>query len=555
MRREKRKLLRRFFLSTLTIFSLSTPAFAQNWELVWSDEFTNGISSDWVYDIGTGSGGWGNNELQYYRQENATVENGHLVITARQENFGGRNYTSARMKTQGRQSFRYGRIEAGIAIPVGSGLWPAFWSLGSNFDSVGWPHCGEIDIMEHVNTETSIHGTIHWQDHNNQYANYGGSTTVSNPGGFHVYAVEWDESAIRWFIDGNQYHEASIANGVNGTNEFHQGFFLILNLAVGGNWPGNNIDLSRLPAQMRVDYVRVYRSADGSGSSSSSSSTSSSSSGGGLDVTVEAENYSDMSGVQTENTTDTGGGVNVGWIDDGDWMAYSGINIPTSGNYTVEYRIASQSTGGQLSLDLNAGSVVLGVADIPVTGGWQNWTTVSQSVYLDAGTYDFGIYANTGGWNLNWFRIHSNGGTGSSSSSSSGSSSSGAGFTQTVQAEAFTNMSGVQTENTSDTGGGANVGWIDSGDWMAYAGVTVPVSGAYLVEYRVASQSGSGVLSLDLNGGATVLGSLNIPATGGWQNWTTISHTVFLNQGTHDFGIYASAGGWNLNWWRITLID
>ena len=134
---------------------------AQNWQLVWQDEFTNGIGPHWRFETGTGSGGWGNNELQYYRRENASVENGQLVITARREDFGGMRYTSARMTTQGLATFKYGRVEARIKAPSSSGTWPAFWMLGSNITSVGWPASGEIDIMEHVNADPDIHGTIH----------------------------------------------------------------------------------------------------------------------------------------------------------------------------------------------------------------------------------------------------------------------------------------------------------------------------------------------------------------------------------------------------------
>ena len=382
-----------YWYACLTLACLTThETLAQNWQLVWADEFNGSIGPDWVFETGTGSNGWGNNELQYYRRQNATVENGNLVITARRENYGGRSYTSARMKTQGRKTFRYGRVEARIALPTGTGLWPAFWMLGSNITSVGWPACGEIDIMEHINAENVVHGTIHWQDHNGNYANYGGDRPA-NVNAYHTYAIEWNDQSIRWFFDGQQYHEVNIANGINGTQEFHNNFFILLNMAVGGNWPGFTVDNGRLPARMLVDYVRVYQ---GSGS------------GGGNNFSVrrEAESYNAMLGVQTEACSE--GGQNVGWIDQGDWMAFNNVTIPASGSYTIRYRVASPN-GSRLSSDLNAGSIQLGSVNIPATGGWQNWTTVTQTVNLNAGTYNFGIYAPQGGWNINWWSIQSAG--------------------------------------------------------------------------------------------------------------------------------------------------
>jgi beta-glucanase (GH16 family) len=224
--------------------------------LVWSDEFegTAVNTSNWNYDIG--GGGWGNNEKQYYQAANATVANGNLVITAKKERVKANSYTSARLKTQGKREFTYGRIEARIKLPLGQGLWPAFWMLGANINTVSWPKCGEIDVMEHINTENTTYGTIHWD--NNGHAMYGGSTTTT-PADYHVYAIEWDAAAIRWYVDGVKFHEANILNSINGTEEFHRPQFILLNVAVGGNWPGQTIDNSKLPASMYVDYVRVYQ--------------------------------------------------------------------------------------------------------------------------------------------------------------------------------------------------------------------------------------------------------------------------------------------------------
>lgn len=231
------------------------------WTLTWADEF-NGTSLDtskWNIEV-NGNGG-GNNELQYYtaRPENIRVSGGELVIEARKEAYMGKQYTSGRITTQNKASWQYGRMEARMKIPTGKGTWPAFWMLGNAISSVGWPASGEIDIMEHVNSEAFTHGTIHWSNQNNAYANYGGPSGNLDFAQFHVYAVEWDAAAIRWYVDGNKFHEVNIAGGINGTSEFHAPYFLLFNLAVGGNWPGGPDASTVFPNRMQVDYVRVYR--------------------------------------------------------------------------------------------------------------------------------------------------------------------------------------------------------------------------------------------------------------------------------------------------------
>ncbi len=254
--RAMRTLLRCLPLGVLA--AVAPAAHAQTWNLVWSDEF-NGTSVDgskWNFEVG--GGGWGNNELQYYTNgSNASIQAGALVIEARAQNVGGMSYTSSRMTTKGKLELTYGRIEARIALPAGQGLWPAFWMLGANIGTVGWPACGETDIMEHVNNDPAIHGTIHWDA--GGYASYGGGANVSNVGAYHVYTVEWTPASIKWFVDGTQYVEANIQNSVNSTEEFHRPFFLLLNLAVGGNWPGPPNGSTVFPARLFVDYVRVYQ--------------------------------------------------------------------------------------------------------------------------------------------------------------------------------------------------------------------------------------------------------------------------------------------------------
>jgi hypothetical protein len=280
-----------------------------------------------------------------------------------------------------------------------------------------------------------------------------------------------------------QYHEANIANGINGTSEFQNNFFILLNMAIGGNWPGFTIDNNAFPASMYVDYVRVYQST--------SAPT-------GVATVYQHCNYGGYAvglpvGSYTLSQLQARGVVN----DD-----VSSLRVQTG--YQIRVYQGDNFTGSSL---LKSGDDACLVDD-----GFNDKIT---SVVVSQATSS---------------------------------------FSQTIQAESYNGMLGVQVEATTDAGGGSNVGWIDTGDWMAYNNINVPATGSYLLEYRVASPTG-GRLPHDLNAGAVVLGSVNIPATGGWQSWQTVSQTVTINAGTYNFGIFAQTGGWNINWWRMTRLN
>ena len=234
---------------------------------LWNDEFDGDAidTSKWSFEIGTGASGWGNNEWEYYtdRKENAYIKDGVLHIRAQKEDYKGSKYTSARMITKGKFAFTYGTVEARIALPTGKGIWPAFWMLGENFDTVGWPACGEIDIIEAVNSENIVYGTNHWAN-GSEYATYGNNTGnyrdkkhEMDITQFHTYKFTWDEKYIRMFVDDFMYHEILIENSTGDTEEFHKPFFFLLNVAVAGNWPGFEVDDSQFPNEMLVDYIRV----------------------------------------------------------------------------------------------------------------------------------------------------------------------------------------------------------------------------------------------------------------------------------------------------------
>lgn len=244
-------------LKLLSFFTLLTFASQAQWTMIWNDEFDNATldNTKWAKDIG--GWGFGNNEAQYYSDSptNLSISNSELLITARREQFGTNEYTSAKIISKGKFQVKYGKIEARLKAPMGQGLWPAFWMLGTNIDQVSWPRCGEIDVMEHVNNNPKVNGTAHWDNVGHTYL---GGVITTDVTTYHNYAVTWDSLAIKWYVDEALYFQLNIANGVNGTEEFQAPFYLLLNLAVGGDWPGYPDATTVFPAQMTVDYVRVY---------------------------------------------------------------------------------------------------------------------------------------------------------------------------------------------------------------------------------------------------------------------------------------------------------
>jgi beta-glucanase (GH16 family) len=239
------------------------PSYSQCYELVWSDEFSkDGLPDSKTWTMETGGGGWGNNEWEYYTAndtDNCIISNGTLKIRALKESFGGRDYTSARIKTQNKAIFLYGKMEARIKMPYGKGIWPACWMLGN---SGSWPACGEMDIVEMIggtNNDNTCYGTLHW-DNNGTHAQAGGNRKLSSgilADSFHIYSIDWTPKSVKCFLDGVKYYELSITPA--SMTEFHKEFFFILNLAVGGNWPGYPDTTTVFPQTMEVDYIRVYK--------------------------------------------------------------------------------------------------------------------------------------------------------------------------------------------------------------------------------------------------------------------------------------------------------
>jgi beta-glucanase (GH16 family) len=260
-------------LLTLALLISFSAAAADGWRLVWADEFDqpNGSApspTNWVFDVG--GDGWGNNELEAYtdRRANSRIENGHLVIEALQEKFTGkdgkeRNYTSARLKTLGKKSWTYGRIEARMKLPRGQGVWPAFWMMGDDIRTKGWPTAGEIDIMENIGKEPSlIHGTVHGPGYSGP-GGIGGPYTLPNgkvfADDFHVFAIEWETNKITWLVDDHAFFSVTPEKLPAGKKwVYDHPHFILLNLAIGGHWPGIPNATTKFPQQLLVDYVRAY---------------------------------------------------------------------------------------------------------------------------------------------------------------------------------------------------------------------------------------------------------------------------------------------------------
>lgn len=256
--------------------------FTENWltpipnypgyELLFSDEFYGSRINyqNWAHQLGDGTAyglpaGWGNSELEYYtaRPENSYVSNGNLVIVARQESYQGRNYTSARLRTFAKLDLLYGKIEARIKLPSTKGIWFAFWMLPTDWEYGGWAASGEIDIIESINIADTIYGTIHyggqWPSHDSSGGSYSDGTDFSDD--FHTYAIEWEPTRIRWYIDEQLYNTETSwwSSGGSYPAPFDKPFHILLNVAVGGNWPDNPDGSSTFPQQMLIDYVRVYQ--------------------------------------------------------------------------------------------------------------------------------------------------------------------------------------------------------------------------------------------------------------------------------------------------------
>ncbi|WP_328433631.1 glycoside hydrolase family 16 protein [Streptomyces sp. NBC_00425] len=423
----------------------SAPTPPSGWTQVFLDDFTGpagtGVNtSDWQYSTGTsypgGPANWGTGEVETMTNSTANVSldgNGNLRITPLRDSAG--RWTSGRIETN-RTDFQPPsggrlRVEARIQMPnvtgtAAEGYWPAFWALGAPYrgNYQNWPGVGELDIMENVQGLNKVWATMHCGSNPggpcNETTGIGNSVACPNTtcqSGFHTYSMEWDRSvspeAIRFYVDGVNYHTVT-ANQVDATtwtNATNHGYFVILNVAMGGAFPdafGGGLDGDTQPGRpMVVDYVQVLQAAGTGGGTTTPPPTGSR----GAYGTIQAESYDSQSGTITESTSDTGGGQNIGALANGDWALYKGVNFGSSAATQFSARVAGGAAGGvsglvEVRLDSRSAALV-GSFAVGNTGGWQSWRTIPANISSVTGTHDVYLTFTSGQpadfVNVNWF--------------------------------------------------------------------------------------------------------------------------------------------------------
>jgi len=509
------------------------PSAQADYSLVWSDEFDGGSldTANWTIDIGDGCPdlcGWGNEELEYYRAENVDVVDGNLVLTTREEYYGGRYFTSGKVHTRDKQSFLYGRIEARAKIPTGGGMWPAFWMMPQDDAYGGWAASGEIDIMESANSTNWIDGTIHYGGSwpANQYS--GGSY---NPGGtnfsddFHVYAIEWEPEEIRWYVDGvlysTKYSWLWYSDGAPGNPlaPFDQDFYLILNAAIGGTYTGCTYPgciTADLPQEFLIDYVRVYQETTNISPNVIITSPTEGDNPPAGDIEILADASDSDGSVVTVEFYD--GDIYLG-EDTSAPYSFTWNSVP-SGCHSITAKAIDD--GGSFGMDTANITVGGGCGQEPYYG-----TPFLIPAKIESEDYDIGgegvAYHDT-----------SPGNTGN----------------------AYRTSEDVDVQVCSDAGGGYNLGWVIESEWLEYT-IDVPAAGEYPIEVRVASQSIGGKFHLEFNG-FNKTGDVIVPVTGGWQTWETVSTTATLEAGVQLLKFVPTVEGFNINFIEIlegTLVD
>ena len=499
----------------IVLIWFSVNLFGQNYQLAWSDEFTSPQIDQTTWTFETGGNGWGNEELQFYtaRDTNAFIQDGKLIIQALKENYSGKNYTSARLITKDKKSFKYGKIEARIKLPYGQGLWPAFWMLGQNYNSVGWPACGEIDIMEliggAVNRDNTVYGTLHW-DNNGQYASYGGSNKLSSgifADDFHLFTIEWTPKLIKWFVDNKQYHVTDISP--SGLSEFQQQYFIILNVAVGGTWPGSPDNTTVFPQRMEIDYVRVFQDASDFPKINITEPINNSAYNEFDDIIINAE--IDFTG-SVDKVEFFQGNLQIG---ETSLEPYSMVwrNI-SAGNYKIN-AVVQSSDGYSVESEVVNVTVGNGNQKSPYSG-----TPIKIPGIIEAEDFNMG-------GNSIAYLDNSQGNLGLS----------------------YRNDEDVDIQICLDDKNGFNIGWTEPGEWILYT-IDVAKSAQYELTTRVSTDIAGSSFQIEIDDvAATEI--ISVPNSGDWQTWISVTANINLTQGIHEFKFNVKSGEFNINWFEI----
>ena len=516
------------FLASAAILALglATPVFA-DFSLVWSDEFdgTSLDTSNWTIDIGNGCPdlcGWGNNELQYYRPENVSVTGGNLILTAREQTYGGNSFTSGKVHTRNKQFFLYGRMEMRAKIPTGGGMWPAFWMMPQDDVYGGWAASGEIDIMEAANGTTWVGGALHYGGSYPENTSTSGTYSLGGANfadDFHIYAVEWELDTIRWYVDGVLFMTRTssqwYSNGAPGNPRapFDQDFYIILNAAVGANYTGclsPGCITADLPQEYIIDYVRVYQETGNEAPTVTITSPTEGDNPGSGNIPIFAT-ASDSDG--TVETVEFYEGQTYLGEDTNPPYGFTMTSVP-DGCYTITAKaIDNGGASGTDTVNLTVGA---GCGQEPFHGAPFVLPARIETEDFDLGGEGVAYHDVSPGNEGNQYRT----------------------------------TEGVDIEVCSDTGGGYNTGWTDSGEWLEYT-VYVPVAGDYTINTRVSSNESGGTFRIEFDG-VDKTGELAVPVTGSWQTWTTVSATVNVPTGLQVMKFFATSAGFNINYFDIT---
>lgn len=513
-------------LAAALVLLVLPPRAGATWSLVWSDEFDGTAldAANWTPAIGNGCPslcGWGNNELQYYRSQNIAVGGGFLTITAKRENYGGAQFTSGRLHSRGKQSFLYGRIEMRAKLPTGGGMWPAFWMMPEADVYGGWAASGEIDIMESANGTTTVGGALHyggeWPDNTSTSTGYTPGYNFADD--FHVYTLEWEPDAIRWYVDGvlfstrtsSQWYSANAPG--NARAPFDQEFYILLNAAVGGWYTGCTEPAcvtADFPQQYVIDYVRVYEDIVNAAPTVAITTPAPGATPPAGDILIEAEADDADGSVARVEFYD--GGTLLG-TDDTAPYAYTWTGVGDGCYRIVAKAVDDQGAEGTAAVDITVGA---GCGQAAYGG-----TPPVLPALIEAEDFDVGgegvAYHDTDASN--------NGGQ-------------------------YRTDESVDIEICQDAGGGFNVGWLPVGEWLEYT-ITVPAAGTYTIETRVACLTGGGRFHMEFDG-VDRTGDVVVPVTTGWQTWATVTATAQLTAGTQVMRFVPTDDGFNVNSFEFT---